>query len=90
MYGASYGLSSPYRKYESTSISPVSLPVESSKLTLSVLIVFFCDEPITSPKKRGWPNTKRGQIEDEIVSLADVRCTQRLGGLLKSYSRNAA
>lgn len=48
------------------------------------------NEPITAPKKRGRPTTKRGKAEDEIVPLADVRCKQRLGGLLKSYSRRAA
>jgi putative transposase len=48
------------------------------------------NEPITAPKKRGRPKTKRGKVEDEIVPLADVRCKQRLGGLLKSYHRKAA
>jgi len=48
------------------------------------------NEPVTAPKKRGRPKTKQGKVEDEIVPLADVRCTQRLGGLLKSYSRKAA
>jgi putative transposase len=46
--------------------------------------------PITAPKKRGRPKSKRGKLEDEIVPLANVRCKQRLGGLLKSYSRKAA
>jgi len=48
------------------------------------------NEPTTTPKKRGRPNTKRGNVEDEILPLADVRCKQRLGGLLKSYLRIAA
>jgi putative transposase len=48
------------------------------------------NEPLVKPKKRGRPSTKRGKIEDEIVRLADVRCSRRLGGLLKSYSRRAA
>lgn len=49
------------------------------------------NDPLRKPKKRGRPKTKRGKIEDEIVPLADVRCKQRLGGLLKSYrSTNAA
>ncbi len=34
--------------------------------------------------------TKRGNVEDEIVLLADVRCKQRLGVLLRSYERKAA
>jgi putative transposase len=48
------------------------------------------NEPLVKPKKRGRPKTKRGKIEDEIVPLSEVRCKQRLGGLLKSYSRKAA
>lgn len=48
------------------------------------------NEPISAPKKRGRPKTKRDKVEDEIVPPADVRCKQRLGGLLKSYSRIAA
>ncbi len=42
------------------------------------------------PKKRGRPATNRGKIEDEILPLADVRCSKRLGGLLKNYNRRAA
>jgi putative transposase len=48
------------------------------------------NEPLTAPKKRGRPTTKRGTIEDEIVPLSEIRYKQRLGGLLKSYSRKAA
>lgn len=48
------------------------------------------NEPITAPKKRGRPKTKRGNVEDEIVPLADVRCKKRLGGVLKSYRSQAA
>ena len=48
------------------------------------------NEPITMPKKRGRPKMKRGNVEDEILPLSDVRCKQRLGGLLKSYGRAAA
>jgi hypothetical protein len=29
-------------------------------------------------------------VEHEIIPLNEVRCKQRLGGLLKSYSRTAA
>jgi putative transposase len=48
------------------------------------------NEPIATPKKHGRPKTKRGNLEDEIVPLSEVRCKQRLGGQLKSYSRKAA
>ncbi len=48
------------------------------------------NEPVTAPKKRGRPKSRRGNVEDEIVPLAEVRCKARLGGLLKSYSRKAA
>lgn len=41
-------------------------------------------------KKRGRPKQKRGSLNDEIVPLSEVHCKERLGGLLKSYSRNAA
>lgn len=47
------------------------------------------NEPLLKPKKRGRPKKARGKVEDEIVPLAAVRCTQRLGGLLKSYARSA-
>jgi putative transposase len=48
------------------------------------------NELLCSPKKRGRPKTKRGSLADEIIPLSEVRCKQRLGGLLKSYSRKAA
>jgi putative transposase len=48
------------------------------------------NEPITAPRKRGLPKAKRGNLEHEIIPLSEVRCKQRLGGLLKSYSRKAA
>jgi putative transposase len=48
------------------------------------------NEPLKQPAKRGRPKTQRGKIDDEIVPLSEVRCRQRLGGLLKSYSRTAA
>ena len=50
----------------------------------------LANEPLNRPKARGRPKVKRGSIEDEIVPLNEVRCKQRLGGLLKSYSRKAA
>jgi putative transposase len=43
------------------------------------------NEPLIGPKRRG---TTKGK--DESLRLRDVRCRQRLGGLLKSYSRRAA
>lgn len=48
------------------------------------------NELLTAPKRRGRPKTRRGKFEDEIVPLTDVRCKQRLGGLLRSYRREAA
>jgi len=45
---------------------------------------------LSRPKKRGRPKTKRGNLEDQIIPLSEVRCKERLGGLLKSYSRKAA
>lgn len=48
------------------------------------------NEILCRPKKRGRPKTKRGDLKDEIVPLREVRCHERLGGLLKSYSRKAA
>ena len=41
-------------------------------------------------KKRGRPKKQHGPIEDQIVPLSELHCKQRLGGLLKSYSRKAA
>ena len=48
------------------------------------------NELLKKPKNRGRPQTNRGNLEDEIVPLSEIRCKQRLGGLLKSYSRKAA
>jgi putative transposase len=48
------------------------------------------NDPLTKPKKRGRPKKKRWTIEDKIAPLREVKCKERLGGLLKSYSRNAA
>jgi hypothetical protein len=48
------------------------------------------NEILCRTKKRGRPKTKRGNLADEILPLGEVRCHQRLGGLLKSYSRKAA
>ena len=46
--------------------------------------------PLNTPKKRGRQSAKRGRIELEIETLGNVVCKQRLEGLLKSYSNNAA
>ena len=48
------------------------------------------NELLAGAKKRGRPKTKRGDLKDEFVPLSEIRCKQRLGGLLKSDSRNAA
>jgi putative transposase len=47
------------------------------------------NELIQRPKKRGRPKATHGKITDQVVPLTEVRCQQRLGGLLKSYSRAA-
>jgi hypothetical protein len=51
---------------------------------------WLANESLVKPMKRGQPATKGGKIEDEIVQLAALRCSKRLGGLLKSYRRRAA
>jgi putative transposase len=48
------------------------------------------NELLVKPKVHGRPRTKRVALENQVVPLAEVRCKQRLGGLLKSYSRRAA
>ena len=48
------------------------------------------NEPLKKPKKLGRPQTNRGNLADELVPLSEIRCQQRLGGLLKSYSHKAA
>jgi len=48
------------------------------------------NEPITRSKKPGRPKKEQVQEEDPIVPLKQITCKQRLGGLLKSYSRRAA
>jgi putative transposase len=48
------------------------------------------NEPLKKPKPRGRPQRHFGPIGEQIAPLAEVRCRQRLGGLLKSYSRRAA
>lgn len=48
------------------------------------------NEPIVRPPKRGRPKSKQGSIAEEIVPISDIRCLERLGGLLRSYHRAAA
>lgn len=48
------------------------------------------NERLIRTRKRGRPKTKRGELRDEAFSLNEIRCTTRLGGLLKSYERIAA
>jgi putative transposase len=45
------------------------------------------NELLLKPKQRGRPKTT---VEDATFSLAEIRCENQLGGLLKSYSRRAA
>lgn len=42
-------------------------------------------KPKTTAKRK-----QKTSSQPERISLADVRCEQQLGGLLKSYSRRAA
>jgi len=46
--------------------------------------------PLKQPKRPGRPKQHFGPLDEQIVPLLEVRCKQRLGGLLKSYSRKAA
>jgi putative transposase len=48
------------------------------------------NEPLKEPKPLGRPKQHFGPIGEQAVPLSEVRCRQRLGGLLKSYSRLAA
>ena len=48
------------------------------------------NEPLKKPKRGGRPKKQFGPLDEQIVPLTEVRCKQRLGGLLKSYSRKAA
>ena len=47
------------------------------------------NELIQRPRVRGRPKKHRGELEEQVVPLAEVRCRQRLGGRLKSYARAA-
>ena len=46
------------------------------------------NELIVKPVKRKKRKTSVPQID--MIHLSDVQCHERLGGLLKSYERNAA
>lgn len=46
--------------------------------------------PLRRPKRRGRPNKHFGSLTEQVVAPSEVRCSQRLGGLLKNYSRRAA
>jgi putative transposase len=48
------------------------------------------NEPLKKPKPRGRPKQHFSPIGEQVVPLSEVHCRQRLGGLLKSYSRRAA
>jgi putative transposase len=48
------------------------------------------NEPLKKAKPRGRSMKKHGKFEEQILPLSEVRCKQRLGGLLKHYSRKAA
>jgi putative transposase len=50
----------------------------------------LANEPLKKPKRRGRPKKHFGPLDEQVVPLSEVRCTQRLGGLLKSYRRQAA
>ena len=48
------------------------------------------NEPLVKPKRVGRPKAEPNVEANATLRLQDVRCQQRLGGLLKSYSRKAA
>jgi putative transposase len=45
--------------------------------------------PIRQAKKKGRKAKARNDTESSVIPLSEVRCTQRLGGLLKHYYRKA-
>jgi putative transposase len=47
------------------------------------------NEPLIKPSCRRRAK-ERAPLDEQIVNLSQVRCSQRLGGLLKSYRRRAA
>jgi len=48
------------------------------------------DLPRTLEEDRQQPVFGRGQVTSEEITLAEIRCETRLGGLLKHYYRKAA
>jgi hypothetical protein len=48
------------------------------------------NESLQKTKIRGQPRKNPVPVDDEIVPLSQIRCKQRLGGLLNIYSRKAA
>jgi putative transposase len=48
------------------------------------------NEPLIKPNRRRRDKKHFVPLDEQIVPLSDVRCKQRLGGLLNSYSRKAA
>ncbi len=48
------------------------------------------NEPLVRPKRHGRPKAKTKMEGSATVRLKEIRCKQRLGGLLKSYSKKAA
>jgi putative transposase len=47
------------------------------------------NELLNAKRPRGRTSKLRGEVEEPMVSIDEVRCDQRLGGLLKSYRRAA-
>ncbi|MBS0207961.1 MAG: DDE-type integrase/transposase/recombinase [Planctomycetes bacterium] len=47
------------------------------------------NEPLLKRKTPGRPRTKQSSLNKQVVTLAEVRCKRRLGGLLNSYHRAA-
>jgi putative transposase len=48
------------------------------------------NEPVRKPKRCGRPKQRFGPLDEQIVPISEVRCKERLGGLLKHYYRKAA
>jgi len=43
------------------------------------------NETLNQPRRRGRPKKEHCHFDDQILTLSEVCCKQRLGGLLKSY-----
>jgi putative transposase len=48
------------------------------------------NEMLPIPKKQRSHRADNAEADEPLISLRDVLCKQRLGGLLKHYSRKAA